>query len=103
MLTRDQAEDDIQEQKERVEIELRQLVIGLDQAQSRLKSLPSPELAHDALARAEDALARSSSSDQLAQVTNARNSWRLAQTASIDALADYYSAYYNLKRALGEQ
>lgn len=103
MLTRDQAQDDIQEQKERVQIELRQLVIGLDQAQSRLKSLPSPELAREALARAEDALAHSSSSDQLAQVTNARNSWRLAQTASIDALADYYSAYYNLKRALGEQ
>lgn len=103
MLTRDQAQDDIQEQKERVQIELRQLVIGLDQAQSRLRSLPSPEIAHDALARAEDALVGSSSANQLAQVTNARNSWRLAQTASIDALADYYSAYYNLKRAIGEQ
>jgi outer membrane protein TolC len=102
-LNRDQAEDDLTAQNERVAIELRQYLIRLDQAQANLRNLPSPALAHEALERAETALAASSSPEQIAQVTNARNSWRLAETASIEALADYYSAYYNLKHALGEE
>lgn len=67
-----------------------------------LGTLPSRELAHDAIMPAEDVLAGSPNTDQLAKVRNARNSWRLAQTVSVDTLADYYSAYYNLKWALGE-
>jgi hypothetical protein len=87
MLTRDQARDDVEEQKERIQFELRQLVIGLDQANNRLKSLPSVDLASSSLQQAEASLVASGSSQQIAQATNARNSWRLAKTAQIEALA----------------
>jgi outer membrane protein TolC len=100
----EQTKDDIEEQKERVAIELKQIIINLDQAESRLRNLPSPDLAAESLRLAEDRLLTTEDwQSQLAQVTNSRNTWRLAQTAAVSALADYYVAFFRLKRAIGEK
>jgi outer membrane protein TolC len=104
LLNTEQAQDDILEQNQRVALEIRQLIINLDQAQRKLASLPNPEIAHEGLMQAERSLlAHGAGPAQLAQVSNARNTWRLTQTASINALADYYSALYQLKRSIGEE
>lgn len=104
LLSLEQARDDLDEQQARIASELRLLTINLAQAQRRLSSLPSPRLALQSLRQAEEAvLSHDDWQGQMAQVSNARNSWRLAHTAAIDALADYYTAYYRLKRSLGEQ
>lgn len=104
LLSLEQARDDIDEQRARIASELRLLTINLAQAQRRLASLPSARFAMESMRQAEEAvLSHADWQGQMAQVSNARNSWRLAHTAAIDALADYYSAYYRLKRSLGEQ
>lgn len=104
LLSLEQARDDMEEQQARIATELRFLTINLAQAQRRLASLPSPRVALESLRQAEEAVLSSSDwQGQMAQVTNARNSWRLTHTASMEALADYYSAYYRLQRSLGER
>ncbi|MFM8246768.1 MAG: TolC family protein [Burkholderiaceae bacterium] len=99
----DQQIEDIVEQKERIGLEVRQMILSLEQSRRRLGSLPSVEIARDSLRQAEQSLLTTSDwQSALAQVSNARNAWRLARTASSGALADYYSAYYRLKRTIGE-
>lgn len=103
-LSREQALDDIVETEDRIRAELRQLTSNLEQARRRLASLPRKDLAQQALTQAEDQLFRSADWQvHVAQVSNARNVWRLTHTAAIDALADYYTSYYRLKRAMGEE
>lgn len=104
LLSLEQARDDMEEQQARIATELRFLTINLAQAQRRLASLPSPRAALDSMRQAEEAVLSSPNwQGEMAQVTNARNSWRLTHTASMEALADYYSAYFRLQRSLGER
>lgn len=104
LLSLEQARDDVEEHHARIASELRFLTINLAQAQRRLASLPSPKVALDSLRQAEEAvLASPNWQGEMAQVTNARNSWRLTRTAAMEALADYYSAYFRLQRSLGER
>jgi thioesterase domain-containing protein len=104
LLSLEQARDDLDEQRARIASELRLLTVNLAQAQRRLASLPSPRFALESLRQAEEGvLSQADWQGQMAQVSNARNSWRLTHTASIDALADYYSAYFRLQRSLGER
>ena len=99
-----QAQDDVDEIRDRVAMELRQLMVNLEQAKRRLARLPSTEFARESLRQAEQALLTSTEwQPSMAQVTNARNVWRLAHTASIEALADYYVSFYRLLRSTGEQ
>lgn len=103
LLNLEQARDDQQELKERAEAELRQLTVSLQQARQRLQNLPSPELALSALTSAEAALLDSAQWESgLAQVTNARQLWRLASSARIDALSDFYMAFARLQRVMGD-
>lgn len=98
-----QAQDDVSEIRDRVAMELRQLMVNLEQAKRRLARLPSTDFALESLRQAEQALLSSAEwQPSMAQVTNARNVWRLAHTASIEALADYYVSYYRLLRSTGE-
>lgn len=102
-LSREQAIDDIAETEDRIRAELRQLTSNLEQARRRLATLPRRDLAQQALDQAQEQLLKHQDwQSHMAQVSNARNVWRMAHTASIDALADYYSSYYRLKRAMGE-
>jgi hypothetical protein len=39
----------------------------------------------------------------MAQVTNARNTWRLTRTGSLEALAGHDSTCFRLRRAPGER
>jgi outer membrane protein TolC len=104
LLSLEQVRDDGEEQRARIASELRLLTINLSQAQRRLASLPSAQFALASLRQAEEAvLSHADWQGQLAQVTNARNSWRMTHTASIDALADFYSAYFRLMRSIGER
>jgi outer membrane protein TolC len=104
LLSLEQVRDDMEEQQARIASELRSLTINLTQAQRRLASLPSPRFALESLRQAEEAVLSSADwQGQMAQVTNARNTWRLTNTAAMEALAGYYSAYFRLQRALGER
>lgn len=102
LLSLEEARDDMNEQRARISSELRLLTINLAQAQRRLASLPSAKFALESLRQAEESvLSHADWRGRMAQVSNARNTWRLTYTASIDALSDYYSAFYRLKRSLG--
>ena len=103
-LEMEQAEADIEERREGVETEIRQALIALTRAQARLGTLPDVAQALAALEHAESAMLAASpgqASALLAQVTNARASWRSAVTSSIDAQTDYYLALYRLQRSMG--
>lgn len=102
-LSREQALDDITETEDRIRAEMRQLTSNLEQARRRLSALPRKDLAQQALDQAQEGLLKHQDwQAHMAQVSNARNVWRMTHTASIDALADYYTSYYRLKRAMGE-
>lgn len=97
-----QAHDDLLELQERARVESRQMLFSLQQARQRLRSLPHPELALAALASAEKGLLESEQWEAaVAQVSNARQLWRLALSAHIDALSDYYAVYFRLQRSMG--
>lgn len=97
-----QAQDDLLELQERAGVESRQMLFSLQQARQRLRSLPDPELALSALASAEKGLLESQPWEAaIAQVSNARQLWRLALSAHIDALSDYYAVYFRLQRSMG--
>lgn len=103
-LQNEQTRFDLQEQRERVGLEVRQAVIALQRAEQRVKTLPDLALARDALRRAEsDFLAPGKSADPatLAQMSNARASLRFAETLTIDALYEYNTAVFRLKYVIG--
>lgn len=100
----EQARADVEEAQERVALEVRQAQIALDRAEQRLKSVPDAASALEALKRAEQALLAAGSdraSSLLAQVSNARNLWRSAEQARIDAYADYNTAVCRMIYAAG--
>jgi outer membrane protein TolC len=106
LLQAEQALADSAEAKQRAETEINQVMIGLNRAQQRLKSLPDPAQARQGLAQAEQQMLAASAAEAagaLAQVTNARQNWRSSVVSRNDALTDFYSSYYRLQRSLGTE
>lgn len=104
-LQQEQVAADADELRERVAFELRQALLALERAESRIRTLPDRQQAFQALQRAEEAMLHSANGQGqalLAQVSNARNVWRSAETASADAYIDYHLALFRLKRVVGE-
>lgn len=99
-----QARDDLDDRRRAAATEVRQARAAYDRARKRLDQLPDPEAAAAALKRAEDALLAAQPADApalLAQVSNARNAWRAAKSATGDAWAEAAIATIRLRRALG--
>jgi outer membrane protein TolC len=106
MIQADQALADAEEAKERAENEVNQIMIGLNRAQQRLKTLPDAEQARGSLSQAEQqmlAASRTEAAGVLAQVTNARQNWRSSVLSRNDALTEYYQNYFRLQRTLGTE
>lgn len=104
-IQKEQALADRQELEERVLYDLRQAQLALERAASRIANLPDPKQALDALRRAEQQMLGAPAGQAqslLAQVSNARNAWRSAQVASVDAMIDYNRALFRLKRTVGD-
>jgi outer membrane protein TolC len=104
-IQKEQALADRQELEERVLYDLRQAQLALERAGSRIANLPDPKQAFDALRRAEQQMLGAPAGQAqslLAQVSNARNAWRSAQVASVDAMIDYNRALFRLKRTVGD-
>lgn len=105
LLQQEQAVADAEEIAERVGHDVRQALLAVERAENRIRTLPNRQQAYDALKRAEQqmlAAPEGQAQALLAQVSNARNAWRSAETASADAYIDYNSAVFRLKRAVGE-
>jgi outer membrane protein TolC len=104
-IQKDQAIADAEELKERVAYDLRQALLAVERAESRIQSVPDKQQAFAALKRAEQQMLAApdgQAQSLLAQVSNARNAWRSAETASADAYIDYNRALFRLKRTLGD-
>ena len=104
-LQKEQALADAEELKERVAYDLRQALLAVERAESRIQSVPDKQQAYAALKRAEQQMLSApdgQAQSLLAQVSNARNAWRSAETASADAYIDYNRALFRLKRTLGD-
>jgi outer membrane protein TolC len=104
-LQKEQAIADAQELEERVAYDLRQALLAVERAQSRIASVPDKQQAFAALKRAEEQMLAApdgQAQSLLAQVSNARSAWRSAETASADAYIDYNRALFRLKRTLGD-
>ncbi|HVM22759.1 MAG TPA: TolC family protein [Sphingomicrobium sp.] len=102
----EQALADAEEARERAENEINQVMIGLNRAQQRLKSLPDANQARQSLLQAEQQMLVASPTEAagvLAQVTNARQNWRSSLLSRNDALTDFYSNFYRLQRSLGTE
>lgn len=104
-LQKSQALADVQELQERVAYDLRQAQLALDRAENRIANLPDKKQAFEALRRAETQMLNAPAGQAqslLAQVSNARNAWRSAETAAIDATIEYNRALFRLRRTLGD-
>lgn len=101
----EQAQADVEELRERVAYDVRQQLLAVSRAENRISSLPDPKQAFDALQRAEQMLLSAppdAAQGMVAQVSNARQAWRSAETATADAYIDYNSAVFRLKRLIGD-
>ncbi|MFL6733429.1 MAG: TolC family protein [Sphingomicrobium sp.] len=104
-LQKEQAVADADELKERVAYDLRQALLAVERAEARITSVPDKQQAFAALKRAEEQMLSApdgQAQSLLAQVSNARNAWRSAETASADADIDYNRALFRLKRTMGD-
>jgi outer membrane protein TolC len=104
-LQREQADADLEELRERVAYEVRQQLLAVTRAENRIRNLPDPKQARQALERVEQlVLSAPSETAQglVAQVSNARQAWRSAETATADAYIDYNNAVFRLKRLIGD-
>ncbi len=105
MLQREQAEADLEELRERVAYDVRQQLLAVSRAENRIRNLPDPKQALRALQRAEQMLLSAppeTAQGLVAQVSNARQAWRSAETATADAYIDYNNAVFRLKRMIGD-
>ncbi|MEO5774523.1 MAG: TolC family protein [Sphingomicrobium sp.] len=103
-LQKEQAVADAEELQERVGYDLRQALLAVDRAESRIESVPDKQQAFAALKRAEEQMLAApdgQAQSLLAQVSNARGAWRSAETASADAYIDYNRALFRLRRTIG--
>lgn len=104
-LQKDQADADLEELRERVAYDVRQQVLAVNRAENRIRNLPDPKQALQVLQRAEQMLLSAppeTAQGLLAQVSNARQAWRSAETATADAFIDYNLAVFKLKRLIGD-
>lgn len=104
-IQREQAEADVEELRERVAYDVRQQVLAVSRAENRINNLPDPSQALQALQRAEQMLLSAppeTAQGLVAQVSNARQAWRSAETATADAYIDYNNAVFRLKRLVGD-
>ena len=104
-LQREQADADLEELRERVAYDVRQQLLAVTRAENRIRNLPDPKQARDALERVERMLLSAppeTAQGLVAQVSNARQAWRSAETATADAYIDYNNAVFRLKRLIGE-
>jgi outer membrane protein TolC len=104
-LQREQADADLEELRERVAYDVRQQVLAVSRAENRIRNLPDPRQALQALQRAEQMLLSAppeTAQGLVAQVSNARQAWRSAETATADAYIDYNNAVFRLKRLIGD-
>jgi outer membrane protein TolC len=104
-LQREQADADLEELRERVAYDVRQQVLAVSRAENRIRNLPNPVQALQALHRAEQMLLSAppeTAQGLIAQVSNARQAWRSAETANADAYIDYNNALFRLKRLIGD-
>jgi len=104
-LQRDQADADLEELRERVAYDVRQQMLAVTRAETRIGNLPDPKQARQALERVEQMLLSAppeTAQGLVAQVSNARQAWRSAETATADAYIDYNNAIFRLKRLIGD-
>lgn len=104
-IQREQADADLEELRERVAYDVRQQLLAVTRAEDRIKNLPDPKQALQALQRAEQMLLSAppeTAQGLVAQVSNARQAWRSAETATADAYIDYNNAVFRLKRLVGD-
>lgn len=104
-IQREQADADLEELRERVAYDVRQQLLAVSRADNRIRNLPNPKQALQALQRAEEMLLSAPSETAqglVAQVSNARQAWRSAETATADAYIDYNAAVFRLKRLIGD-
>jgi outer membrane protein TolC len=102
---REQADADLEELRERVAYDVRQQLLAVSRAENRISKLPDPKQALQALQRAEQMLLSAppeTAQGLIAQVSNARQAWRSAETATADAYIDYNNAVFRLKRLIGD-
>jgi outer membrane protein TolC len=101
----EQAQADLETTKLTAELGVNQARAALARATKRLQQLPDPASAAKALAAATRALfsvPREGAPALLAQVSNARSSWRAAQAAVIDARTGALIAALRLAKAMGQ-
>lgn len=101
----EQANADLEELRERVAYDVRQQLLAVTRAENRIRNLPDPTKALQALERAEQMLLSAppeTAQGLVAQVSNARQAWRSAETATADAYIDYNNAVFRLKRLIGD-
>lgn len=101
----EQAAADLEELRERVAYEVRQQLLAVSRAENRIRNLPDPKQALQALHRAEEMLVSAppeTAQGLIAQVSNARQAWRSAETATAEAYIDYNNAVFRLKRLVGD-
>lgn len=104
-IQREQADADLEELRERVAYDVRQQLLAVTRAENRIRNLPDPKQALQALQRAEQMLLSAppeTAQGLIAQVSNARQAWRSAETATADAYIDYNNAVFRLKRLIGD-
>lgn len=104
-IQREQADADLEELRERVAYDVRQQLLAVTRAENRISNLPDPRQALQALQRAEQMLLSAppeTAQGLVAQVSNARQAWRSAETATADAYIDYNNAVFRLKRLVGD-
>jgi outer membrane protein TolC len=104
-IQRDQADADLEELRERVSYDVREQLLAVTRAENRIRNLPDPKAALNALKRAEQMLLSAppeTAQGLFAQVSNARQAWRSAETATADAYIDYNLAVFRLKRLIGD-
>ena len=104
-IQREQADADLEELRERVAYDVRQQLLAVSRAENRIRNLPDPSKALQALQRAEQMLLSAppeTAQGLVAQVSNARQAWRSAETATADAYIDYNNAVFRLKRLIGD-
>ncbi|MGZ2413045.1 outer membrane protein [Sphingomonas sp. F9_3S_D5_B_2] len=105
-IQREQADADVEELRERVAYDVRQQLLAVSRAENRIRNLPDPKQALQALQRAEQLLLTAppeTAQGLVAQVSNARQAWRSAETATADAYIDYNNAVFRLKRLIGDR
>lgn len=101
----EQADADLEELREKVAYDVRQQLLAVSRAGNRIRNLPDPKQASQALKRAEQMLLSAppeTAQGLVAQVSNARQAWRSAETATADAYIDYNNAVFRLRRLIGD-